>query len=93
MPPMLDRDPCLSAWINVEAALGNAPPTDRERDHALAEELDRELGALPLGPVMAEAAHRVVRALLARRWLNTPESFTFVYQPFESVVPLSSLRG
>jgi hypothetical protein len=91
VPPVLDRDPYLSAWINVEAALGNAPRPDRERDRALAEELDRELGALPMTPLMAEAARRAVRALLARRWLTTPESFTFVFEPFESVTPLTSL--
>jgi hypothetical protein len=45
-----------------------------------------------MSPTMAEAARRSVRALLARRWLITPESFTFVFEPFESVVPLSSLH-
>jgi hypothetical protein len=45
-----------------------------------------------MSPVLAEAARRAVRALLARRWLTTPESFTFVYEPFESVVPLTSLN-
>jgi hypothetical protein len=93
LPPMLDRDPYLSAWLNVETALGNAPRVDRERARALAEELDRELGALPMSPVMREAARRAVRALLARRWLTTPESFSFVFEPFESVVPLTSLGG
>ncbi len=93
VPPALDRDPYLNAWINVEAALGNAPRTDRERDGALAEELDRELDALQMSPVMAEAARRAVRGLLARRWLSTPESFTFVYEPFESVIPLTSLHA
>jgi hypothetical protein len=77
----------------VEAALGNAPRPDRERDRAVAEELDRELGALPITPLMAEAARRAVRALLARRWLTTPESFTFVFEPFESVTPLTSLHA
>jgi hypothetical protein len=42
---------------------------------------------------MAEAARRAVRALLARRWLTTPESFTFVFEPFESVIPLTSLHA
>ena len=92
VPPILDRDPYLSAWTNVQAALANAPPADRERLTAVAEELDRELAALSLSPVMAEAARRAVRGLLAQRWLITPESFTFVYQPFESVVPLSALQ-
>jgi hypothetical protein len=92
VPPTLDRDPYLSAWLNVETALSNAPRVDRERAHALAEELDREVEALPISPVMQEAARRAVRALLARRWLTTPESFTFVYEPFESVVPLTSLN-
>lgn len=93
VPPLLDRDPYLSAWINVETALANAPQADQERARALAHELDSELGALPLSPVMVEAAQRAVRALLAQRWLNTPESFTFVYEPFESVVPLGSLHA
>lgn len=92
LPPALDRDPYLSAWTNVEAALGNAPQVDRERIASVTEELDRELRDLRLSPVMAEAAHRAVRALLARRWLTTPESFTFVYEPFESVIPLTSLQ-
>jgi hypothetical protein len=93
VPPVLDRDPYLSAWINVEAALGNAPPTDRERDRALTEELDRKIVALPMSPAMAEAARRAVRAILARRWLTTSESFTFVFETFESVTPLTSLRA
>lgn len=92
VPPVLDRDPYLSAWTNVQAALGNAPEADRERVGALANELDQQLSALSLGPVMAEAARRAVRALLARRWLMTPESFDFVFQPFGSLVPLSSLQ-
>jgi hypothetical protein len=93
VPPTLDRDPYLSAWTNVEAALANAPETDRERIGALATELDQQVGALRLSPIMAEAARRAVRALLAQRWLLTPESFAFVFEPFESVVPLSSLRA
>jgi hypothetical protein len=92
VPPALDRDPYLSAWINVEAALGSAPQLDRDRIDTLAKELDRELSELPMSPILAEAARRSVRALLARRWLITPESFTFVFEPFESVVPLSSLH-
>jgi hypothetical protein len=93
VPPTLDKDPYLSAWTNVQAALANAPQADRERAGALAEELDRELDALPLSPVLAEAARRAVRALLARRWLITPDSFTFVFEPFQSVVPLRSLHA
>ena len=93
VPPTLHRDPYLSAWTNVQAALANAPETDRERVTALADELDQQLNALGLDPVLAEAARRAVRALLARRWLMTPESFTFVFQPFEAVVPLSSLQS
>jgi hypothetical protein len=92
VPLALDQDPYLSAWSNVQAALGNAPETQRERVGALAEELDQQLSALRLSPVMAEAARRAVRGLLAQRWLLTPESFTFVFEPFESVVPLSSLQ-
>jgi hypothetical protein len=92
VPPALDRDPYLSAWNNVEAALANAPETDRERVGALAKELDQQVGALRLSPVMSEAARRAVRALLVQRWLLTPESFTFVFEPFESVVPLRSLQ-
>jgi hypothetical protein len=92
VPPVLDRDPYLSAWTNVQAALANAPGADRERVGALAEELDQQLGALRLSPDMTEAARRAVRALLAQRWLLTPESFTFVFEPFESVVPLRSLQ-
>jgi hypothetical protein len=92
VPPMLDRDPYLSAWTNVQTALANAPEADRERVNALAEELDQQLGALRLSPDMAEAARRAVRALLAQRWLLTAESFTFVFEPFESVVPLRSLQ-
>jgi hypothetical protein len=91
VPPVLDQDPYLSAWTNVEAALASAPEVDRERVGALAAELDRQVAGLRLSPVMAEAARRAVRALLAQRWLITPESFTFVFEPFESVVPLSSL--
>ncbi len=36
LPPLLEVDPYLSAWINVEAALGNAPPRERERRLAAA---------------------------------------------------------
>jgi hypothetical protein len=91
VPPMLDQDPYLSAWTNVQAALGNAPLVDRERAAAVTEELNRELAGYPLPSAVAEAARRAVLALLARRWLGTDESFRFVYEPFESVVPLKSL--
>jgi hypothetical protein len=93
VPPALDQDPYLSAWSNVQAALGNAPEIQRERIAALAEELDQELSALRLSPIMAEAARRAVRALLVQRWLMTPESFTFVFEPFASVIPLGSLQS
>lgn len=92
VPPTLDRDPYLSAWINVQAALGNAPTVDRERVDTVARELDRELAAVPMSPVLLEAARRTVRALLAQRWLATPESLNFVFEPFESTVPLKSLH-
>jgi hypothetical protein len=91
VPPVLDRDPYLSAWSNVLAALGNAPEADRERLQALLPELDARLESLRLPPSLRESARRAVRALLARRWLLTDESLTFVYEPFESMVPLSSL--
>jgi hypothetical protein len=87
----LDKDPYLSAWTNVQAALGAVPAIDRDRIGPLTMELDARLAALPLAPAVAEAARRAVRALLARRWLDTPESFTFMYEPFESVIPLHSL--
>jgi hypothetical protein len=92
VPPTLDTDPYLSAWTNVQAALGAAPAIDRDRVGTLTRELDARVAALPLAPASAEAARRAVRALLARRWLSTPESFTFLYQPFESVIPLHSLN-
>ena len=91
VPPSLDTDPYLSAWTNVQAALGAVPAIDRDRIGALTTELDARLVALPLAPALAEAARRAVRALLARRWLDTPESFTFIYEPFESVIPLNTL--
>ena len=91
VPPSLDTDPYLSAWTNVQAALGAVPAIDRDRIGALTAELDARLVALPLAPASAEAARRAVRALLARRWLAPPESFKFLYEPFESVIPLHSL--
>jgi hypothetical protein len=58
---------------------------------AVAAELDREFGGMDLAPEMKEAARRAVRALLARPWLLTPESFKFVFEPFESLIPVDSL--
>ena len=91
LPPVLDRDPYLSAWTNVEAALGNAPDPDRGRIEELLAELDARVEHLQAEPRMREAARRAVRGLLARRWLLTEESLTFVYEPFESLVPVRSL--
>lgn len=93
VPPMLDRDPYLSAWTNVEAALGNAPAPDRHRIEHLLPELDARVEQLEADPRMREAARRAVRGLLARPWLLTDESLTFVYEPFESLVPVRSLGG
>src|SRR5918992_391596 len=89
--PLLNVDPYLSAWTNVESALGNAPEPERERRMLVAAELDREFKRIDLAPEMKEAARRAVRALLARPWLLTPESFKFVYEPFETVIPVASL--
>jgi hypothetical protein len=91
LPPLLSVDPYLSAWTNVEAALVNAPEPERERRRLVAAELDRELQRINLGSETKEAAQRVVRALLARPWLLTPESFKFVYEPFEILIPVDSL--
>ena len=91
LPLILDSDPYLSAWINVEAALGSVPDADQGRLRELIAELDAELDHVDILPSFREAARRTVRALLARRWLLTPESFTFVYEPFEKVIPLTSL--
>lgn len=91
LAPLLDVDPYLSAWTNVEAALGNAPAPEREGRLAVVAELDRELRGIDLAPEMKEAARRAVRALLARPWLLTPESFKFVYEPFETLIPVDSL--
>jgi len=91
LPLILDSDPYLSAWINVEAALGGVPEADQGRLRDLIAELDAELDHVDILPSLREAARRTVRALLARRWLLTPESFTFVYEPFGKVIPLASL--
>lgn len=91
LPPLLNVDPYLSAWINVESALGNAPSPERERRLAVAAELDGDIRRMDLTPEMKEAARRAVRALLARPWLLTPESFKFVYEPFETDIPVDSL--
>ena len=91
LPPLLDVDPYLSAWSNVEAALGNAPETERQRRLKLASELDRRIGEIDLAPAVRSAAGRASRALLARPWLTPPESFKFVYEPFEISIPPESL--
>jgi hypothetical protein len=91
LQPLLTVDPYLSAWTNVEAALGNAPPPERERRLAVAAELDGAILRMDLTPEMKEAARRAGRALLARPWLLTPESFKFVYEPFETAIPVDSL--
>jgi hypothetical protein len=91
LPPLLDMDPYLSAWTNVEATLANAPSSERERRLKAAAELDVVIRTMDLTPEMQEAARRAVRALLARRWLLTPESFRFVYEPFEPEIPVDSL--
>jgi hypothetical protein len=89
--PVLDRDPYLSAWNNVQAALGGAPPADQGRLQGLMAELDGEVERVDMPASLREAAQRAYRALLGRRWLLTPESLTFVYEPFEAVIPLASL--
>ena len=91
LPALLNVDPYLSAWTNVESALGNAPSSERERRLAVAAELDREIRGMDLTPEMKETVRRAVRALLARPWLLTPESFKFVYEPFETLIPVDSL--
>jgi hypothetical protein len=92
VPPLLDQDPYLSAWANIQAALGSAPPDDRERIQSLLAELDDRIEAIEIAPSLREAARRAVRGLLVRRWLLTTESLTFAYEPFESVIPLVSLN-
>jgi hypothetical protein len=93
VPPVLNRDPYLSAWTNVEAALGNAPPEMRSRLVAAAEIADARLRTLELPPVLGTAARRAVRALLVRTLPGTDESVALVYQPFETLVPLASLEA
>lgn len=92
VPPVLDRDPYLSAWTNVQAALGSAPDADQDRFRKLLPELDEQIESLRLAPALREAARRAVRALLARRWLLATESVAYAYEPFESVIPLTSLH-
>jgi hypothetical protein len=91
VPPVLDRDPYLSAWTNIQAALGAAPAIDQARIRDLLSELDGQIESLDLPPSLAEAAKRALRGLLVRRWLVAEESLTFAYEPFESVIPLASL--
>jgi hypothetical protein len=93
LAPVLDRDPYRSAWSNVEATVASAPDSDQPRLRQLIAELDAELEGVDMLPSLREAARRAVRALLVRRWLLTPESLAFVYEPFEAVIPLTSLGG
>jgi hypothetical protein len=93
VPPVLDHEPYLSAWLNVETALGNAPDAERRRLEGLTRELDQALSTLGMDRTMEEAARRAVRALLVRDRVSPPESFTFVYEPFEDTVPLESLMA
>ncbi|HEY7029247.1 MAG TPA: hypothetical protein VH438_16650 [Gemmatimonadales bacterium] len=91
LPPLLDVDPYLSAWSNVEAALGNAPESERQSRLKLATELDGRIGEIDLDTRVREASRRAVRALLSRPWLTPRESFRFVYEPFEGSIPAESL--
>jgi hypothetical protein len=91
LPPLLNVDPYLSAWTNVEAAIRNAPARERERRLIAAAELEGELRRMDLTPEMREAARRAVSAILARPWLLVPESFKFVYEPFETAIPIHDL--
>ena len=91
VPPVFDRDPYLSAWTNIQAALGTAPADDQVRIQALLVELDSRIESLSLAPSLQESAKRATRGLLVRRWLLAEESLTFAYEPFESVIPLTSL--
>lgn len=91
LPPVPHRDPYLSAWTNIEVALGNAPPDARDRLLTVAAELDRRIDRLPLAPEIAAAARRAVRAILARPIVGTPASVGLVYEPFASLIPLETL--
>jgi hypothetical protein len=91
LQPLLDVDPYLSAWTNVEAALGSAPEPERQRRLKLAAELDGRIEEIDFNPETREASRRALRALLARPWLTPPESFKFVYEPFEASIPPTSL--
>lgn len=91
LAPILDRDPYLSAWTNVQSALGALPESDRARLDTLTAQLDAELDRVDMLPSLRDAAKRSVRALLASPRLLTQESLGFVYQPFERVIPLASL--
>jgi hypothetical protein len=92
VPPVFDRDPYRSAWTNIQAALGTAPADDQVRIQDLLVELDRQIESLSLAPSLQESAKRATRGILVRRWLLAEESLTFAYEPFESVIPLTSLR-
>ncbi len=74
----------------MEAALGNATTPERERRLTPAAELERELRGMHLTPEM-KSLRRAVVALLARPWILTPESFKFVYEPFETFIPADLL--
>ncbi len=93
VPPLLHSDPYLSAWTNIEAALGNSPSDERSKLSSAATRLDRAIGELPLAPEFGAAARRAVRALLVRGRPGTAESVRFVYEPFETAVPLNTLDG
>ena len=58
LAPVLDRDPYLSAWSNVQAALGSAPPADQARLRELIAELDSQVESLDMPPSLREAGRR-----------------------------------
>jgi hypothetical protein len=91
LPPLMHTEPYLSAWTNIEAAMGNAPAEERGRLDVAAARLDRVLSGLSLPPELGVAARRAVRALLVAGRPGTAESVRFVYEPFEAVVPIGSL--
>jgi hypothetical protein len=70
---------------------GERAGPERQARLKLAAELDRRIGEIDLDPPVREAARRASRALLARPWLTPPESFKFVYEPFEVSIPTESL--